>query len=473
MFDKYHAAVDRSVPISQQGKVSNVVGLVISSTGPSTSIGEVCRIYPDNDSKPVLAEVVGFKNREVMLMPLGELKGVNPGSIVEATGTSLSIGVGDELLGRVLDGLGNPMDSLGRLDLPEKRSVYAEPPHPLMRKRISEPVVTGIRSIDSFVTAGKGQRLGIFAGSGVGKSVMMGMIAKRTQADVNVIGLIGERGREVKDFLERDLGEEGLKRSVVVAVTSDQPALIKVKGALVATSIAEYFRGQGKNVILMVDSVTRIAMALREIGLAIGEPPATKGYTPSVFSFLPKFLERPGATENGSITGLYTVLVEGDDLTEPVSDTVRSILDGHVVLSRKLANRNHYPAVDVLDSISRVMPEIVSDEHLNSAGRVRQLLAAYRESEDVITIGAYVHGSHRLTDEAIGKLDSINDYLRQGMNESAEFENDLIRLKDMAAHEEVSVSNGEAEEAPVRGQAEGAEAVRGGPKARASGAQEA
>jgi flagellum-specific ATP synthase len=337
LLERYVDAVENCVTLSQQGKVTQVVGLVVSSTGPSTSIGEVCRIYPKEGGEPVPAEVVGFKDRQVMLMPLGEMRGINPGSVVEATGETLRIGVSDQLLGRVLDGLGKPLDNKGPIDSDVYRQVHAQPPPPLKRKRITEPMVTGIRSIDTFTTCGRGQRLGIFAGSGVGKSVMMGMISQHSRADVNVIGLIGERGREVRDFLERDLGEEGLKRAVVV-------------------SIAEYFRDQGKKVVLMVDSITRIAMALREIGLAVGEPPATKGYTPSVYAFLPKFLERPGLLDHGSITGLYTVLVEGDDFNEPISDLVRSILDGHVTLSRKMANRNHYPAVDVLDSISRVMP---------------------------------------------------------------------------------------------------------------------
>ena len=439
MIEKYTETVEKCVTLRQQGKVTQVIGLVISSTGPSTSIGEVCRIYPNEGGNSVLGEVVGFRDSQVMLMPLGEMRGINPGSVVEATGEMLTINVGDQLLGRVLGGGGQPIDMKGDLDCDIRRQVYADPPHPLLRNRITETMITGIRSVDTFMTCGRGQRLGIFAGSGVGKSVMMGMIAKHSRADINVIGLIGERGREVRDFLERDLGEEGLKRSVVVTVTSDQPALIKVKGALVATTIAEYFRDQGKHVILMVDSITRIAMALREIGLAVGEPPATKGYTPSVFAFLPKFLERPGNTSKGSITGLYTVLVEGDDFNEPVSDTVRSILDGHVTLSRKLANRNHYPAVDILDSISRVMPDVTTPEHKRIVARTRELLAAYRESEDLITIGAYVKGSHKLTDEAIAKLDDIDAFLKQDMNDKGNFEADLETLKEIVDREEVPV----------------------------------
>lgn len=445
---KYVDAVDQCVTLRQHGKVTQVIGLVVSSTGPSTSVGELCRIYPSEGGQPIPAEVVGFKDRQVMLMPLGEMRGINPGSVVEATGETLSIPVGDQLLGRVISGLGIPIDGKAEIASERKKHVYAEPPHPLQRQRIHDPMLTGIRSIDMFTTCGRGQRLGIFAGSGVGKSVMMGMIARHSKADVNVIGLIGERGREVRDFLERDLGEEGLARSVVVAVTSDQPALIKVKGALVATTIAEHFRDQGKNVILLVDSITRIAMALREIGLAIGEPPATKGYTPSVFAFLPKFLERPGFTATGSITGLYTVLVEGDDFNEPVSDTVRSILDGHVALSRKLANRNHYPAVDILDSVSRVMPDVVTPEHRRLAGRARELLAAYRESEDLITIGAYIKGSHKITDEAIAKLGDINSFLRQDMSEEASFEQDIRRLKEIVDLEKIPIPPAETPKAP-------------------------
>jgi flagellum-specific ATP synthase len=449
-FDKYTRSIQNAVTLRQQGKVTQVIGLVITSIGPAASVGELCRIHPREGGKPVLAEVVGFRDNLALLMPLGDMSGINPGSIVESTGESFKIDTGSALLGRIVNGLGQPIDGKGPLECDDRSNVYAASPPPLKRIRITEPMITGIRSLDTFTTCGKGQRLGIFAGSGVGKSVMMGMIAKHSRADVNVIGLIGERGREVRDFIERDLGEEGLKRSVVVTVTSDEPALIKVKGALVATTIAEYFRNNGKDVILMVDSVTRIAMALREIGLAVGEPPATKGYTPSVFAFLPKFLERPGLTATGSVTGIYTVLVEGDDFNEPVSDAVRSILDGHVTLSRRLANRNHYPAVDVLDSVSRVMPEVISNEHRIAAGRVRELLAAYRESEDLITIGAYVKGADRVTDEAISKLDDVNDFLRQDMEECAEFESDVQRLKEIVEREEIQIPSGQNQEAQRR-----------------------
>ena len=461
-FDKYKDALRDCTTLRQQGKVTQVIGLVISSTGPSTSIGELCRIHPNEGGRPILAEVVGFKDRQVMLMPLGEMRGINPGSVVEATGETLSVGVGNDLLGRVLGGLGKPIDGKGAIKPDISRQIYADPPHPLKRKRINAPMLTGVKAIDTFATCGLGQRLGIFAGSGVGKSVMLGMIARHSRADVNVIGLIGERGREVRDFLERDLGEDGLSRSVVVSVTSDQPALIKVKGALVATTIAEHFREQGKNVILMIDSVTRIALALREIGLAVGEPPATKGFTPSVFAFLPKFLERPGLTEKGSITGLYTVLVEGDDFNEPVSDSVRSILDGHVALSRKLANRNHYPAVDILDSISRVMPDVTDVEHRRIAGRARELIAAYAESEDLISIGAYVKGSHKLTDEAIVKHDDLNALLRQEMSERGDLEKDIDILREIIDREEISVQAGKNQEASRGQQKAGTAGLRAG-----------
>jgi len=440
--EKYAETAEKSRTLWQDGKVIEVIGLVIASTGPATSIGELCRIYPHPDAEPVLAEVVGFRENKVLLMPLGELSGINPGSIVVATGDTLSIGVGEELIGRIINGRGEPLDGRGPIKTQQRRSIYSVPPDPLERTRIVEPLITGIRAIDCFVTCGKGQRMGIFAGSGVGKSVLLGMIARNTRAQVNVIGLIGERGREVREFIEKDLGEEGLKRSVVVSVTSDNPPLMKVKGALMATTIAEYFRSQGVDVILMIDSVTRIAMALREIGLPVGEPPATKGYTPSVYSFLPRFLERSGTARQGSITGLYTVLVEGDDLNDPVSDTVRSILDGHVVLSRRLANRNHYPAVEVLESISRLMIDIVDDSHRRDADKLKALLAAYREAEDLINIGAYVKGSNAIIDEALAKIDLINQFLRQDIAEKTNFENDLAKLKGLAGDEKISLSAG-------------------------------
>jgi len=440
---KYLDTAESTSTLWQDGKVVEVIGLVITSTGPSTSVGELCKIYPHTDAEPVLAEVVGFRQNKVLLMPLGELSGINPGSLVVATRESFSVNVGEELIGRVLGGLGKPIDGKGPLETAQRRLVYANPPDPLKRTRINEQLVTGVRSLDSFVACGKGQRMGIFSGSGVGKSVLMGMIARNTRAPINVIGMIGERGREVREFIEKDLGEEGLKRSVVVAVTSDMPPLVKVKGALVATTIAEYFRDQGQDVILMLDSVTRIAMALREIGLAVGEPPATKGYTPSVYTFLPRFLERAGTATKGSITGLYTVLVEGDDLNDPISDTVRSILDGHLVLSRRLANRNHYPAVEILESISRLMVDICGDEQKSNTNRLKTLMAAYKEAEDLINIGAYVIGSDPIIDEAIVKMDSINGFLKQDINEKTNFEDDLIKLKELSANEKVPLQASE------------------------------
>ncbi|MEA2064297.1 MAG: FliI/YscN family ATPase, partial [Gemmatimonadota bacterium] len=361
-FSHYFEALRNCEDIVWNGKVNQVVGLIIESIGPAVSLGEICRIRSRDGMREDKAEVVGFKDNRVLLMPLGSMEGIAPGCEVVADKSMFSVGVGDALLGRVIDGLGQPIDGKGELKLPRRVSVYRQPPSPMERARILEPMPTGIRAIDSLLTCGKGQRIGIFSGSGVGKSVMMGMIARNTEADVNVIALIGERGREVRDFIERDLGDEGLKRSVVVAATSDQPALVRLKGAFAATAIAEYFRDLGKDVMLLMDSVTRMAMAQREIGLAVGEPPTTKGYTPSVFAMLPRLAERAGKLEHGSITGLYTVLVDGDDMDEPISDAMRSILDGHIVLSRKLASKNHYPAVDVLESISRVMIDVVEPE---------------------------------------------------------------------------------------------------------------
>ncbi len=422
--------IQRTSGIRLDGKVCRVIGLVVESIGPQVSIGEICKIYNRSLAKPVPAEVVGFKDNLVLLMPLGDMEGINPGSIVEATGSVLRIGVGDKLLGRIVNGLGEPIDDLGPIDVSHYQPIVARAPHPLKRQRIKEQMHTGVRAIDVFVSCGRGQRLGIFAGSGVGKSVLLGMIAKRSSAVVNVIALIGERGREVREFIERDLGPEGLSRSVVVAVTSDEPSLMKIKGAMTATAIAEYFRKQGKDVILMLDSITRIAFAQREIGLAVGEPPATKGYTPSVYAMLPKLLERAGADHTGSITGLYTILVEGDDFNEPISDQVRSILDGHITLSRTLAHRKHYPAIDILQSISRVMIDVVSEEHRQLAGDARKVLAVYSENEDLINIGAYVKGSSADIDSAIAKVPRLNEFLQQDINaEPAQFGADLERLK--------------------------------------------
>jgi flagellum-specific ATP synthase len=392
------------------------------------SVGETCTIVYRRTAQPVLCEVVGFRGNRVLLMPLGELGGMGAGSEVIALGRPLEIVLSDDLLGRVVDGLGNPMDGRGPILGGRRADVTNSPPDPLKRRRVSEPLGLGIRVIDGLLTTGKGQRVGVFSGSGVGKSTVLGMIARNTSADVNVIGLVGERGKEVRDFIERDLGDAGLKRSVVIVATSDQPALVRIKAAFVATRIAEYFRDQGLDVMLMMDSVTRFAMAQREVGLAIGEPTTTRGYTPSVFAVLPKLLERTGTAEIGTITALYTVLVDGDDLNEPVSDAVRSILDGHIVLSRNLAAANHYPAVDVLNSISRVMPDVVDPVHLASASAIRDMLANYREAEDLINIGAYVRGSNPKVDLAINKIESIRHFVRQGIHERSTYEEALQGL---------------------------------------------
>ncbi len=429
---KYFDRLEHLDLIKVNGRVTQVIGLVIESIGPSASLGEVCSIKSRDDETICLAEVVGFKNNRVLSMALGDINRISPGSEIVASGKSFSVPVGKKLLGRVIDGLGRPIDGKGWIEAEEIRSIYNQPPEPLERRRITEPLATGIRAIDSLLTCGKGQRIGIFAGSGVGKSTLMGMIARNTSADVNVIALIGERGREVRDFIEKELGEAGLSRSVVVVATSDKPPLIRVKSALVAITIAEYFRDQGLDVMFMMDSLTRVAMAQREVGLAIGEPPTTKGYTPSVFALLPKLVERAGTSSKGSITALYTVLVEGDDLTEPIADSARSILDGHVVLSRKLANMGHYPAIDPLESISRLMPDIVSERHRKSAEKIIDLLATYREAEDLINIGAYVRGSNPKIDKSIQMMDKIREFLKQDMKEKAEFEDSVNRLIELA-----------------------------------------
>ncbi|MEA4883647.1 MAG: flagellar protein export ATPase FliI [Clostridia bacterium] len=432
-FEKYYSRLAAIDTIKQSGRVAQVIGLVIESNGPQAQVGEICYIHPRNSVAPVTAEVVGFREGRLLLMPLGEMAGIEPGSEIVAGGKSLTVRVGDGLLGRVIDGLGNPIDGLGPIHGVSEYPVSSSPPNPLSRPRISEPLPLGVRAIDGLLTCGCGQRIGIFAGSGVGKSTMLGMIARNTRADVNVIALVGERGREVREFIEGDLGDEGLARSVVVAATSDTPALVRLKGAMAATAIAEYFRDRGLNVMLMMDSVTRFAMAQREVGLAIGEPPATKGYTPSVFALLPKLLERSGTSERGTITGLYTVLVDGDDLTEPIADAVRSILDGHIVLSRQLADRNHYPAIDILKSVSRVMDNIVSEEHKLSAKGFRDLLATYRESEDLINIGAYVRGTSPKIDRAIEAIDGFNEYLQQGVAEQSSFDEAVAALNAIAS----------------------------------------
>ncbi len=426
-FEDYLHNLDDLNPVRVDGKVSQITGLVIEATAQAGTVGDACEIRMENH-KPVKAEIVGFRDNKVLLMPLGETIGVSPGSKVVLNSQPLRVPVGNQLLGRVLDGLGKPIDGKGPIQSNQYQSIFNKPPNPMLRKRISEPLTTGIRAIDGLITLGKGQRAGIFSGSGVGKSVLLGMIAKYTNADVNVIALIGERGREVREFIERDLGEEGLKKSVVVVATSDQAATVRIKGSLLATSIAEYFREQRKDVLLLMDSLTRTAMAQREIGLAIGEPPTTKGYTPSVFAMMPRLLERAGNSENGSITGLYTVLVEGDDLDEPVSDTARSILDGHIVLSRKMATMGHYPAIDVLGSVSRVKSEVITDKQIELTQEVIELLSIYRESEDLINIGAYVDGSNPKVDKAITYIDKINSFLKQDMNDHSDFSKTMEEL---------------------------------------------
>ncbi|HOP79878.1 MAG TPA: flagellar protein export ATPase FliI [Armatimonadota bacterium] len=429
--DRYSSIVERLNTMKLNGKVSQVVGVVVESRGPAAHLGEVCEIHYKRNASPILAEVVGFKENSVLLMPLGEMEEIAPGSDVVATGTSLRVPVGKGLLGRVIDGLGRPIDGLGPVEAEDEWLAARTPPPPLDRLRITEPLSFGVRAIDSVLTCGKGQRIGIFAGSGVGKSTLLGMIARNTVADVNVIALIGERGREVRDFIEKDLGPEGLARSVVVVATSDQVAVARLRGAMVATSIAEYFRDQGNDVILMMDSVTRVAWAQREVGLAIGEPPTTRGYTPSVFAMLPRLLERSGTAARGSITGLYTVLVDGDDMNEPVADSVRSILDGHIVLSRDLAHRNHYPAIDVLASVSRLMPDVTTPEHRKAAGILRDILATYRSAEDLINIGAYVDGSNKKIDHAKAHIDAVNAFLKQGVSDEALYAQTVETLQSM------------------------------------------
>lgn len=425
---EYSDIIKNTNPIREIGKVVEIIGLIIEADGPQSSIGDLCYIYNRLDQDPIWAEVVGFREAKILLMPLGSMEGLQPGAIVVNTGSAMKIKVGEQLLGRVLDGLGRPIDNLGEINSQTLQSTHAEAMNPLKRRRIDEPLSLGIKSVDGFITVGKGQRLGIFAGSGVGKSTTLAMMAKNTSADMNVIALIGERGREVREFIEKTLGQEGMKRSVVIAATSEQPSLVKIKAAHVATAIAEYFRDTGRDVLFMLDSITRISMAQREVGLAIGEPPATRGYTPSVFAQMPKILERAGSNENGTMTGLYTVLVEGDDFNEPISDTARSILDGHIMLSRDLAHKNHYPAVDVLQSISRVMPDVTSSEHRKAAGKIKNLMAVYKKNEDLINIGAYVKGSDPNCDEAISMMGRINEFLQQEVEQKFNYEETVQQL---------------------------------------------
>ncbi len=422
---KFKNVLDANSFVEVSGTVDKVVGLTVESKGPFVKMGDICKIFPDENGEPVLAEVVGFKEQSVILMPFGDVAGIGAGNKVIATGTEYKVPVGPALKGRVLDALGRPMDGLGAIEPEAFYAIDSMPPNPLERTRIKQPLQIGVRAIDAMLTIGKGQRIGIFAGSGVGKSTLLGMIARRANADINVITLVGERGREVVDFMEKDLQEEGLKKSILVIATSDQPALLRLKCAQVGTAIAEYFRDQGCNVMLMMDSLTRFAMAQREIGMTVGEPPVSRGFPPSVYAKLPKLLERSGTSQKGSITGIYTVLVEGDDMNEPISDTVRGILDGHFVLSRELANNNQYPALDVLASVSRLMVDIVSEEHWKMANYIRNMMTEYNNVRDLISIGAYQQGASVKTDMAIGLHEPILQLLKQEIKEEATFEQTL------------------------------------------------
>ena len=431
ILQQYDDIIEITDPIKLNGKVTDVIGFIIISVGPNVSLGEICKIVDRTGKDICKSEVVGFKEGKVLSIALGDIQNIAPSCQIVSTGKSFSIGVGEKLLGRVIDGFGNPIDDKGEIEFSSVRNSYREPPNPLSRKRIDTPLQTGVRAIDGLLTVGKGQRIGLFAGSGVGKSVMLGMIAKNTNADVSVIVLVGERGREVKEFIEKDLGEEGLKKSVIIVATSDKPSLARIKAAYIGTTIAEYFRDLGKDVVLMMDSVTRFAHAQREVGITIGEPPTTKGYTPSVFAVLPKLLERAGTSTQGSITGFYTVLVDGDDMSDPIADSVRSILDGHIVLSRKIANKGQFPAIDPLQSISRVMPDIVSNDHRSRAMEFNEILSSYNEAEDLINIGAYVKGSNPQIDHALNKIQSLRKFLKQDMNEGANYNETAEHLEKL------------------------------------------
>lgn len=431
-FSRYYNRLAATEPVKMVGAIQKAVGLVIESKGPPVRVGDLCDVVGDSETEVSAVEVIGFREKTVLSMPLGKLQGVKLGNKVVARNRPAVVKVGPRLLGRVLDGLGTPIDDLGPLDFEAEYPLHREPENPLWRENIEEPLGTGVRAIDGILSCGKGQRIGIFGGSGVGKSTLLGMMAKYTNADVNVISLVGERGRELRSFIEKDLGEEGLKRSVVVVSTSDNPPLVRIRAALTATAIAEYFKDQGRDVLLVMDSVTRFAMAQREVGLAAGEPPASKGYTPSVFALLPRLLERAGNFQGkGSITGFYTVLVEGDDMNDPIADSVRAILDGHIVLSRELASRNHYPCIDILTSASRLFGDLASPKHREAAGKLREILATYRKAEDLINIGAYVKGSNPQIDKAIEKIDVISSYLRQPQSEKVSYHGAVGALGDL------------------------------------------
>ncbi len=421
-------------PISAQGLVSRITGLIVEADGPRVSVGRYCNIL-SSGSKDIPAEVVGFRGSKTLLMPLGDLEGVAPGDRVIPQKDKLTVKVCTDLLGRILDGLGHPLDERPLTAL-KAYPLHNSPPSALLRPRVKEPLNVGVRAIDGLLTIGRGQRMGIFAGSGVGKSTLLGMMARNTEADVNVIALVGERGRELRDFMEKDLGPEGIARSVIVVATSDQPALVRLKAAFTATAIAEYFRDIGKNVLFMMDSVTRFAMAQREVGLTVGEPPATRGYPPSVFALLPKLLERVGMSEKGSITGIYTVLVDGDDHNEPIADAVRGILDGHIVLTRELASKNHYPSIDILQSISRVMNDVADPQIKKLAGEIREHLAVYQDAKDLIDIGAYVMGSNPRIDNAIRHIENIWSFLHQKIDEKFTFVEMVTSMKKIFAEED-------------------------------------
>ncbi len=433
MFQKMIRQVYGAETYSLTGKIENIVGMSIEASGGHAAVGDICRIYNGESGGQVTAEVVGFKNDHILLMPYSDMNGISAGNFVRNTGTQLTLRVGEFLRGRIINALGQPIDGKGPFESGTSYCVGGSYINPLQRPPIRERMEFGIKAIDGLLTIGKGQRIGIFAGSGVGKSTLMGMIAKNVKADINVIALVGERGREVLEFVEKDLGEEGMRRSILVVATSDQPAMLRMKCPSVATGIAEYFRDQGYDVLLMMDSLTRFAMAQREIGLAIGEPPVARGYTPSIYAEMPKLLERSGNFERGSITGVYTVLVEGDDTNEPIADTVRGILDGHIVLSRALANANHYPAIDVGASISRLMVEIVDEEHRRLASRLRDIMSVYEKNSDLVSIGAYKAGTNRKLDFALTKIDAINQFLMQGVNEAFSYEETLDRMEAILA----------------------------------------
>ena len=427
----FRKTVDNANFYRRMGKIEKIIGMTIEASGPECNLGDICRIYLKGESdKYIFAEVTGFSDNKIILMPYADIEGIGPGSIVDSTGDKLSVNCTDALVGRIIDAVGDPLDDKGPIPRGEKRNIAGEPVNPLTRPAIKDILPLGVKAIDGMLTIGRGQRMGIFAGSGVGKSTLMGMIAREVKADINVIALVGERGREVLEFIQRDLGPKGMARSVLVVATSDQPAMMRNKCPMTATAIAEYFKDKGLNVLLMMDSLTRYAMAQREIGLATGEAPIARGYTPSIYTTMPKLLERAGNFEKGSITGIYTVLVEGDDTNEPISDTVRGIIDGHIILSRKVAAKNHYPAIDILGSVSRLMSEIAPKEQKQAASRLRNLLSLYEDNFDLISIGAYKKGSNKSLDEAIMKIDKINGFLTQEIDDSFEFDDTVKMLKE-------------------------------------------